>query len=37
MLRAQGIEPSAVAVVREPVEGCLLMARDRLLGSMSST
>jgi N-acetylglucosamine kinase-like BadF-type ATPase len=36
-LRAQGIEPSAVAVVREPVEGCLLMARDRLLGSMSST
>ena len=36
-LRAQGIEPAAVAVVREPVEGCLLMARDRLLGLKSST
>lgn len=37
MLREQGIEPAAVTVVRDPVEGCLLMARDRLLCSTSST
>ncbi len=32
-LRAQGIEPALVTVVHEPVEGCLLMARERLLGT----
>ena len=37
MLRAQGIEPVTVTVVREPVEGCLLMARDRLPGTTTST
>jgi N-acetylglucosamine kinase-like BadF-type ATPase len=33
MLRAQGINPASVTVVSEPVEGCLLMARDRLLAT----
>lgn len=31
MLRALGIEPGSVTVVYEPVEGSLLMARERLL------
>ena len=35
-LGAQGIEPVTVAVVHDPVEGCLLMARDRLLGVTAS-
>lgn len=30
-LQSLGVEPAAVAVVQEPVEGCLLMARKRLL------
>ena len=33
MLHAQGITPKSVTVVREPVEGCLLMARERLLAA----
>jgi N-acetylglucosamine kinase-like BadF-type ATPase len=37
MLRAQGINPASVTVVREPVEGCLLMARERLLALKSAT
>lgn len=37
MLREQGITPASVTVVREPVEGCLLMARDRLLGAKPAT
>jgi len=36
-LRAQGIAPASVTVVQEPVEGCLLMARDRLTGAKSAT
>jgi len=36
-LRAQEITPASVTVVQEPVEGCLLMARDRLLGAMNAT
>ncbi len=30
-LRSLGIEPAMIAVVQEPVEGCLLMARKRML------
>jgi N-acetylglucosamine kinase-like BadF-type ATPase len=37
ILRAQEITPTSVTVVREPVEGCLLMARDRLLASKTAT
>ncbi|MDH4294459.1 MAG: hypothetical protein OEV84_10265 [Betaproteobacteria bacterium] len=36
-LRAQGITPASVTVVQEPVEGCLLMARNRLLGAKNAT
>lgn len=32
-LGEQGIHPVSVTVVREPVEGCLLMARNRLLSA----
>ncbi len=35
-LRALGIEPAEVAVVHEPVEGCLLMARKRMLEAARS-
>lgn len=35
-LRELGTEPVTVAVVHDPVEGCLLMARDRLLGATDS-
>ncbi len=37
MLREQGVTPASVTVVREPVEGCLLMAQERLLGAKSAT
>ncbi|MGB5345670.1 MAG: hypothetical protein WBN23_05855 [Woeseia sp.] len=30
-LQGLGVMPATVSVVHEPVEGCLLMARDRLL------
>jgi N-acetylglucosamine kinase-like BadF-type ATPase len=30
-LQSLGVRPATVSVVHEPVEGCLLMARDRLL------
>lgn len=33
MLRALDINPGSITVVSEPVEGCLLLARDRLLAS----
>jgi len=35
-LRAQDIKPGSVTVVSEPVAGCLLMARDRLLASRAA-
>ena len=34
-LHALGLEPRDIVVVDEPVDGCLLMARDRLLASGS--
>jgi N-acetylglucosamine kinase-like BadF-type ATPase len=36
MLREQGVRPASVTVVSEPVEGCLLMARDRLRAARTS-
>ena len=36
MLRAQGVKPASVTVVPDPVEGCLLMARDRLQAARTS-
>lgn len=35
-LRAEDINPGSVTLVSEPVEGCLLMARDRLLASRTA-
>ncbi|MEJ2273958.1 MAG: BadF/BadG/BcrA/BcrD ATPase family protein [Woeseiaceae bacterium] len=34
-LHALGLKPRAIAVVDEPVDGCLIMARDRLLAPAS--
>ncbi len=33
-LRALGLEPRELTVVDEPVDGCLIMARDRLLAAL---
>jgi hypothetical protein len=36
ILRSLGVEPASVAVVHDPVEGCLLMARNRLLAAKTA-
>jgi N-acetylglucosamine kinase-like BadF-type ATPase len=36
-LGEQGVHPASVTVVSEPVEGCLLMARDRLRAARTSS